>query len=810
MIARRRLAAFALWLMIVAVLATIVSRASFTADMSVFLPRSPTPEQQLLVDQLREGMVSRLTLVGLTGGSAADRAEASRRIAATLRTDPRFSAVNNGEPVHLEADRRWLFDNRYALSPGVSAERFTTDGLRVALQDTLNLLSSPAGLLAKPLVTRDPTGELITLLDGLAQASQPMLDGDVWVSRDGRTALMLALTRASGADIDAQEAAMNAIRAAFDDARKDLASGTRLELGMTGPGVFSVQSRDTIKSEVTRIAAIGSVLIISLLLLIYRSLPVLLLGLLPVVTGALAGITAVSLGFGVVHGLTLGFGTTLIGEAVDYAIYLFVQRGQHRDASEPADGGMDMFWPTIRLGLLTSACGFIALLASGFPGLAQLGMYSLAGIVTAALVTRFLLPAMLPTDFKLRDVKPLGRRLGRLVAGATRLRWLVITLALSSLALITVQRHNIWNSELLALSPVSATDQALDMRLRSELGAPDVRYLIVVDGPDVETTLQSAEALAPVLDRLQAAGHIAGWDSPARYLPSHTTQQSRLASLPARDALARRLQDASEGLPLRAERLAPFLDEVDAARRRPALSRASMEGTSLALAVDAMLLETAHGVRALLPLRAPVDGRQAHLIDAGAVRTALTAAVPSSGATPPLFLDLKHESDALYGGYLREAIQLSLGGILAILVLLLVFLREPMRVVRVALPLAAAILVVVAALTLAGKQLILLHLVGLLLIVAVGSNYALFFDRGGPNAPLPSPLTLASLLFANLTTVAGFGLLAFSKVPVLQAIGITVGPGAVLALVFSAMLSRRTPAPISPPPRSPTLAPPAH
>jgi len=37
----------------------------------------------------------------------------------------------------------------------------------------------------------------------------------------------------------------------------------------------------------------------------------------------------------------------------------------------------------------------------------------------------------------------------------------------------------------------------------------------------------------------------------------------------------------------------------------------------------------------------------------------------------------------------------------------------------------------------------------------------------------------------------GFGLLAFSKVPVLSAIGLTVGMGAILALVFSAILSRR-------------------
>ena len=104
---------------------------------------------------------------------------------------------------------------------------------------------------------------------------------------------------------------------------------------------MAVASRDTIEGEVGRLALLGTLLVVSLLLLIYRSLPLLLLGLLPVATGAVARIACVSLGFGHVHGLTLGFGTTLIGEAVDYSIYYFLQRG---------DGDQTAFWRTIRLG----------------------------------------------------------------------------------------------------------------------------------------------------------------------------------------------------------------------------------------------------------------------------------------------------------------------------------------------------------------------------------------------------------------------------------------------------------------------------
>jgi len=84
----------------------------------------------------------------------------------------------------------------------------------------------------------------------------------------------------------------------------------------------------------------------------------------------------------------------------------------------------------------------------------------------------------------------------------------------------------------------------------------------------------------------------------------------------------------------------------------------------------------------------------------------------------------------------------------------------------------------------------LLHLIGMLLIVAVGSNYALFFDRGSRDARTESvPLTLASLVIANAATVVGFGVLSFSSVPILSALGSTVAPGAFLALLFSALLA---------------------
>lgn len=772
--ARRGRTAIALWLAFILACGIIISRSQFTTDLSAFLPRSPTPAQQMLLEQIRDGLASRLILVGIAGTDAPTRARLSKQIAQRLRTDPAFVSVNNGEPVSAERDRAFLFNNRYLLSPAVTPARFGVDGLHAALSDSIDLLASPAGLLVKSLLPRDPTGEMVQLLDQLNSGTHPQMVDGAWASRDDARALMLMQTRASGSDTDAQQRAMAAIRQAFDTAPSATPAA---RLVMTGPGVFSVTSRDTIKSQVSRLSIISMALIATLLLLVYRSFAALTLGFLPVISGALAGIAAVSLGFGTVHGITLGFGTALIGEAVDYSIYLFVQSEQ---------GGSDQqdwakrFWPTIRLGVLTSIFGFASLLLSGFPGLAQLGLYSIAGLITAATMTRFVLPHLLPTQFRIHDVSAIGLVLSRLVQRAPALRWMAAILLLAACAVLVEHRASLWDEKISSLSPVSQADLALDASLRADMGAADVRYLVAVSGASRESVLRSAEQVSAILQTQVDQGELTGFESPSHYLPSTAMQHSRQASLPAPAALESRLAQAVQGLPVSVQLFAPFLADVAAARSQPLLQVADLEHTSMAMAVDALLIQQQSHWSAILPLTAPVGAG----INASRIRAALSA----TSLPNVLLVDMKAESDRLYSGYLHEAILLSLGGLLAIIGLLLWIFRSPMHVIRLIAPLVAAVVTVTAGLAVFGQQLIILHLVGLLLVVAVGSNYALFFDQ--VDCPI-SPRTLASMLFANLTTVAGFGLLAFSNVSILQAMGVTVAPGVILVLIYSAIFARK-------------------
>jgi predicted exporter len=765
----RRHIAVAIWLLFVAACVLVIARSRFTTDMSAFMPRNPTATQKIMVEQLRNGVVSRLILIGVEGAPAPVLAELSRSMAVPLRTSPELVAVNNGEQVGLAKDFDLLWNNRYLLSDAVTPQHFTPDGLKESLSGYIDLLGTPMGGMAQRVLPKDPSGELIHLLEQLQGDGHPAVQDGVWFSHDGTRAMLLAQTRGAGNDLDAQERAMRAIEGAFESARRALPEAASARMRMTGPGVFSVESRASIRDDAWRLSLIATLLVSSMLLMLYRSPRVLALGLFPVATGALAGVAAVSLGFGSVHGITLGFGVTLIGEGVDYAIYLFTQIEQ---GGTPQDT-LRRIWPTLRLGVLTSICGFSAMLFSGFTGLAQLGLFSIAGLIGAVTTTRWVLPHLLPQGFSVHASTRFSSALLALVRQAPRARLVLLALTVAAAAFLMTHRHALWNDSLSSMSPVPKESLALDEQLRRDMGAPDVRYMVVLNGGDQESVLIQSERVAEILRGQVERGLLQGFDAPP--LPSRALQQARLDALPDAATARANLNKALQGLPFRNAVFAPFPQEIAAAKQRPLLDRAALQGSTLGLKLDTFLVRRDDGWTVMLPLRGVKD---AQAIEQG-IRQG-----PSAGF---VLLDMKRESEQMFRDYRHETEKNALFGALAIVALLFVSLRSPRRVLEVSLPLVAAVITVTAALLLAGHTLSIFHLIGLLLVVAVGSNYALFFDR--PCASLQDrERTVTSLLFANASTVLAFGLLSFSQSPVLNAIGSTVAAGAVMSLVFSAIL----------------------
>jgi predicted exporter len=756
-----------LWLALLVACGIIAARSSYRTDMGDFLPHSASLAQQVLAGQVNGGAASHIVLLSIKGAPTPVLASLSQTLAAQLRKQPAFLDVMNGSEDSFAGVQNYVWTNRYLLSPGVTPATFSVAGLHSALQNDLALLSSELGMALGQSLPGDPTGEMFLLLHQLGSGTGPAMQDGAWTAPDGSAALLLVHTSAPGFNLDAQQQALAQITAQFEQLRAATPGAKGASLQMSGPGVFAVTTRDTTKQDVQRLSMLALLGAAGLLAFAYRSPRVLLLGLLPILSGALAAIAAVSLAFGFVHGITLGFGVTLIGESLDYAIYLFTQTGR----GEHAGDTLARIWPTLRLGALTSIAGFCAMLASSFTGFAQLGLFSIAGLIAAAATTRFVLPHLMPQGFFAPGAEPLARPLYWLIRHRRGASGFMVTALIAAFIALLMHRGGMWDSNLLDLSPIPAAQQQLDQTLRQQMGVSGEQYFAVFKAPDAQRALQQSEALTPTVNALVAAHSLSGFDVPSAILPSEQTQRQRQNALPDAATLRANFAQAATGLPFNAKAFAPFFTAVAAAKTAPLLTPASLP-PPLALQFDSLLTSNGSDWVVMIPLHG--------VTNPAAVARALTPGVD--------FVDLNQQSGRLLSTFQNQAVTLAIAGSLAILLILCLGLRSIRRAAAVAAPLAIAVTITAALLTLGAAKLSIFMVAGFLLIIAIGSNYCLFFERSIPGTP-GWPRAVASIVLANLCTVAAYGLLSFSRIPVLHDIGLTVATGTFLSLICGALFS---------------------
>jgi predicted exporter len=771
---RRRLAIVLIWLVFLSAgLYIVVARTPVEGDLTAFLPRSGPTGGRVLLEGLQTGPASRLVLIALQGESDAAGAALSKRLADMLRASQLFLHVSNGQQLLSDADRLWLAKYRYLLSPKEGAERFSAPALRVALKRRLRELASPVSVFDEQWLPLDPTGEMRAIAEAWQGAERAERRHGVWFSPDGRRALLLAETRAAGFDVDAQREVVQTIRHAFVASSKTLGMDADTELLVSGPAVFAADAKERMQAETQLLSVIACSVVMVIIFSAYRSRRIILLSALPLASAVVMAAASTGLMFGSIHGITLAFGITLVGVAIDYPVHLF----SHLHRAEKVENTLHRIWPTLALGAVTSAIGYLGLATSDFPGLIQLGVFAVVGLLTAAVFTGWVLPALLPEHWAPGNEDHPGavRLLSRIPTGRT-MKGATIVLGLGLLAVLLTVNPPKWEEDLAALSPVPPASLALDRQLRSELGAPEVTHVIVVQDREAEGVLLAIEKLTPRLQALVSNGLIDAFDAPTHYLPSMARQRARQKELPQPAELQDNLHQALAGLPFKRTVFRQFLDGVEESRGLLPLGPEDLADTMLGLRVSSTLYQKDGAWIGLVLLSGVTNHKE--------VARWFSAQDLRAGR----YVNIKTEMGRLVANYRNEALKRLAWGAAAILLVLWLGLGAPGRIFRVVLPVALAIVVDVFALTALGKQLSLFHLVSLLLVVGIGLDYSLFFSR--PDAEmLIRGRTLHAVLVCAGSTVAVFGILALSEVPVLDAIGTTVAIGAAASLITAGILA---------------------
>lgn len=763
---RTRLALLALWLVVLVGLGVYVAHSlKVGTDLRSFMPSATNPDQRLLMQQIGHGPGSRLLLVAIHGADTARLAALSKGLAAGLRRNARFSRVVNGD-FHLSSlDPKWL-PYRYLFTDTLDHHRFDAGYLHEQLEERLEDLGSPASGMLQKWLPRDPTLEVLKLVQRWAPAHGPEMRDGVWFDKQGE-ALMLVQTRAAGFDPDAQARAVGALRGVY----ATLPHSGDAHLVLSGPGYFSVVIARNTRRQANWIGAISTVGFVLLLLLAYRSPSALVLAGLPIASGALAGLTALILGFDRANGITLAFGFTLLGVAQEYPIRLL----SHRRAGATALESVRGLWPLLLTAIASACIAYLAFYASGVPGLQQLAVFTITGLLVAGLTTRYLLPRVLPTRFVDSAGTPGLARFRAFLDGLPRPRWLPWLLALGVGLALWLAPGAFWQQSLGGLTPVSQKMVATQTHLSEALGAPDPRYLLLLHGDSAQSVLQLSERVAPKLRKLEQGGALDGVELPSRYLPSVATQRARQARLPDRAKLERALARASAGLPFRKGLFVPFVNDVEAAKHLPPVTPAMFESTPLGQRLSSMLVHRGSRWLGLGTL-------------SGVERPAAIAALSKSTGGRVSLLDIKSASEKLVDDY-RVRILQALAVAAALLALTVTFaLRSLRRAWHVLAPMTLATFLVLAVERLAGIEISLFHLIALILAAGLGLHYALFFERDTGD-PAEQRRTLHATVVCVFSALLVFGMLVWSTIPVLRAIGLTVALGVAFHFCLSILMA---------------------
>jgi predicted exporter len=762
-----RIAIYLAWLVLIAVVGWGVARhLKISSDLRDFVPPARTADQQLLLDEIGRGPGSRLLLLAISGAPPAQLAQLSRGLDGALAHDPAFARVANGggDLTELAAN---LLPYRYLLSPTLDAHRFDAAYLHAQLEQRVEDLSSPAASLLEPWLRRDPTLETLKLAQRWAPARQPKLVDGVWFSARGE-ALLVAETHAAGFDPTAQAAAIASLQHHF----AALPGAAQAKLVISGPGWFGVQaSRDT-RAEADRFGAITTLGFVLMLLLAYRSAVPVLVTALPLLSGAVAGFALLALIFGHAHGITVAFGFTLLGVAQEYPLRVF----SHRRVGVATVQCVRELWPLLATAIVSVCIAYLAFFASGVAGLQQLAVFTIGGLVVAGICTRWLLPLVVPLARRDMAATPGLTAAWHFLARLPRPRWLPWLVAAAGVAVVVAAPGPVWQNDLSALTPIPQAELQRDARLRAALGAPDVRYLLVLRAHTAQDVLALSERVVPRMRALVAQHALEGFELPSRYLSSAATQRARQARLPDAAALQTALQQAMQGLPFRTGVFAPFIADVEAARKLPPLTSTEFEQSPLGARLESMLVRQGQdwvGLGTLSGVNDPAAfASLAQATDGGAVH----------------LLDLKASTEALIVSY-RHRILVALGiAALLLCVAVTLALRSPRRALHVLGPMTLATLLVLVVLRAAGIPLSLFHLVSLTLAAGLGLHYALFFERRTGDVR-ENLRTLHATLVCVASALLVFGVLALSSVPVLRAIGLTVALGVAFHFTLSVLMA---------------------
>lgn len=687
-----------------------------------------------------------------------------------------------------EALGQYYFPHRFKLLTAPQAEALATKDIGNLIEAATAQLYNAFSYANSNLLAQDPLLLFPANLLALAPSSKVRVSqGILLADQDNNVAaVVMAKGQESAFNPNAQLAQITALTLGLDAVKQSYPDITLLKAGALFHAIAATQ---TAKSEISILGLASLLGVIALVWLAFRSVMPLLLAIVTISSGLLLAVTFTLSVFGELHLLTLVFGTSLIGIAIDYSFHFYCERLS--DTERNAKATVAYIFPTVTLAFITSALAYVGIGLAPFPGMQQVAIFCAAGLLGAYLTLILAYPLLAGSRLP-SGSRPLALA-GKYLANLTQLsNRLTTPLGMSMFALVIVVWCLVGVTKLtvdddirhLQQSPASVTEP--ENKLRQLLSGGTDNQFLLVRAASEEALQQQLERVSPLLNAAIANQELGNYVSLSRYLPSHQRQDT-----------AYRLQGEIYQNQIDTVLTSIGLDE----NLKPELQASYLAAKAQYIApADFFKLEAG---KQLAPLWLAPNGKATDydaLNDGGAINDGASAehgAIVLLGGIQQIdalktrfanvqsvqLIDKVADISAVMGHYrllTLKLLALALG--IALLLFSLNFGIKKAAVV-VAVPALAALLTL-ATLGLTGSPLSLFHALALILVFGIGIDYSLFFA----SAQNHGKAVMMAVFMSACSTLLAFGLLAFSQTQAIHYFGLTLSLGIGLTFLLSPLI----------------------
>lgn len=742
-------------------------------EITSFVPASSDDRAmgQLARDVI-DSELSRTIVVAVGATEEREATAGARELADALRGIEGIEWVRSGPPAEIEAAFYELyFARRYAFfdeTPQAARARLSDRALEEAALELRAELSGPTAVLIRQVAREDPLlafASHLRRLEGAAQGGPRVLDGQL-VSADGWGLVLLA-TRGSTFSTSITGPILAQIDAAI--AAIDREHEHRLSFEQAGLHRFAVRAEAGIRSDVQWISTLSSLAVVVIFLVLYRGPRFLVLGAIPLAAGTVLASAACRLLFGGVHGITLAFGSSLLGVGIDYVSHYVNHHVLEPDPAGP-EATMKKLWPGLALGAGTTIAGLAGLGWTSFPGMHEIAVFAAVGVTAALFATRVMVPPWMPDRSEApRATRALAALCARIWAAMQSRRAPALGLGLGALVICAIGLPNLrWIDDIRALNQADPALLEEDLAVRARIAQGEAGRFVIASGSSEEAALEANDRAYAVLAAARERGELRAFRSIHPMLRAASLQASVERAVIESPALGDRMLAALGRAGFAVEMFDPF--RASLVRHEP-------------LRWDE--LAASRAIDLVRPFRAELgDGRIAYLSFVEGVRDPAALRAELEAIEGAAYFDQSEFLTAAYRSFRTRTIELLAIGLLVVLGMCIARYRSLRLGLASIAPAILAAATTLALLGIAGEPANLMHLVGALLVLSMGEDYAVFLIESR-DQPEEVASTMVGIAVACATTVISFGLLAASSHPAMRALGLMASIGVGLSMVFA-------------------------